>query len=181
MRFIIYTLATVAALAGCANTPTPAANAGQSQAQLMFVQSAEDILKVDAATSGVAAGEGESSRPCTSPTGRSGSPGISSWPTTCRDVEGRQGQTSAPIRRTRPSRSTSRGARSRRSWWSQLTKPVVDGADLVYTYKIVEGTMPANGGATSLFIDWYGVALGRASTVSASGDAASRGCPDFCV
>jgi hypothetical protein len=30
-----------------------------------------------------------------------------------------------------------------------IMKPVVDGADLLYTYKIVEGTMLANGGATS--------------------------------
>jgi hypothetical protein len=41
-----------------------------------------------------------------------------------------------------------------------IMKPVVDGADLLYTYKLVEGTMPANGGETSLFIDWYGVGGG---------------------
>lgn len=35
----------------------------------------------------------------------------------------------------------------------KITKPVVDGADLVYDYSIINGTMPANGGATSLFID----------------------------
>jgi hypothetical protein len=39
----------------------------------------------------------------------------------------------------------------------KITKPVVDGADLVYSYSIVSGTMPANGGATSLFIDGIGV------------------------
>ena len=37
-----------------------------------------------------------------------------------------------------------------------ISKPVMDGADLVYTYKIIEGTMPTNGDATSLFIDWFG-------------------------
>ena len=42
----------------------------------------------------------------------------------------------------------------------KITKPVVDGADLVYTYKIIKGTMPARGGATSLFIDWIGVGGG---------------------
>ncbi len=41
-----------------------------------------------------------------------------------------------------------------------LTHPVVDGADLVYTYKVLNGTMPANGGPTALFIDWIGVGGG---------------------
>ena len=38
----------------------------------------------------------------------------------------------------------------------KITKPVVDGADLLYSYQIIDGTMPAAGGATSIFIDWYG-------------------------
>ena len=42
----------------------------------------------------------------------------------------------------------------------KITKPVVDGADLVYNYRIIDGTMPANGGATSLFIDWIGAGGG---------------------
>ena len=42
----------------------------------------------------------------------------------------------------------------------KITNPVVDGADLVYTYKIIEGKMPASGGATALFIDWIGVGGG---------------------
>ena len=42
----------------------------------------------------------------------------------------------------------------------KITNPVVDGADLIYSYKIINGTMPARGGATSLFIDWIGVGGG---------------------
>ncbi len=42
----------------------------------------------------------------------------------------------------------------------KLTNPVVDGADLIYSYKVINGTMPAKGGATSLFIDWIGVGGG---------------------
>jgi hypothetical protein len=42
----------------------------------------------------------------------------------------------------------------------KITNPVVDGADLVYSYKLIEGKMPAGGGATSLFIDWIGVGGG---------------------
>ena len=42
----------------------------------------------------------------------------------------------------------------------KITNPVVDGVDLIYSYKIIQGTMPASGGATSLFIDWIGVGGG---------------------
>jgi hypothetical protein len=41
-----------------------------------------------------------------------------------------------------------------------ISNPKVDGADLVYNYKVIEGTLPAGGGATSLFIDWIGVGGG---------------------
>ena len=37
-----------------------------------------------------------------------------------------------------------------------ITNPKVDGADLTYNYRIIGGTLPAAGGATSLFIDWIG-------------------------
>jgi len=41
----------------------------------------------------------------------------------------------------------------------EITNPVVDGADLTYTYKIIKGKMPLTGGQAALFIDWirYGV------------------------
>ena len=42
----------------------------------------------------------------------------------------------------------------------KLTNPVVDGADLIYSYKVINGTMPAKGGPTSLFIDWIGAGGG---------------------
>ncbi len=42
----------------------------------------------------------------------------------------------------------------------KITNPVVDGADLIYSYKLIEGKLPAAGGATSLFIDWIGVGGG---------------------
>ena len=41
-----------------------------------------------------------------------------------------------------------------------ISKPVVDGRDLVYSYKLIEGTMPKSGGASALFIDWIGVGGG---------------------
>jgi hypothetical protein len=38
----------------------------------------------------------------------------------------------------------------------EILDPVVQGKDLVYRYKLIEGKVPASGGATSLFIDWIG-------------------------
>ena len=42
----------------------------------------------------------------------------------------------------------------------KLTQPIVDGDDLIYSYKLIEGTMPKAGGASALFIDWIGPAGG---------------------
>ncbi|WP_013320536.1 hypothetical protein [Gloeothece verrucosa] len=42
----------------------------------------------------------------------------------------------------------------------EITHPVIDGKDLVYNYKLINGTMPKSGGATALFIDWIGVGGG---------------------
>jgi hypothetical protein len=36
----------------------------------------------------------------------------------------------------------------------KVTNPVVEGADLIYRYKVLDGKMPSRGGATTLFIDW---------------------------
>lgn len=42
----------------------------------------------------------------------------------------------------------------------EISHPVVEGKDLVYRYKLIEGAMPKTGGATALFIDWIGVGGG---------------------
>ena len=36
----------------------------------------------------------------------------------------------------------------------ELSNPVVEGKDIVYNYKLLDGAMPASGGASTLFIDW---------------------------
>ena len=41
-----------------------------------------------------------------------------------------------------------------------ISNPKMEGADLVYNYKMIDGKLPAAGGATSLFIDWIGVGGG---------------------
>jgi hypothetical protein len=45
----------------------------------------------------------------------------------------------------------------------EITNPVVDGADLIYSYRIINGTMPAHGGPAALFINLigYGGGVGR--------------------
>lgn len=42
----------------------------------------------------------------------------------------------------------------------EISRPVIDGKDLVYSYKLIEGTIPRTGGQTALFIDWIGVGGG---------------------
>jgi hypothetical protein len=42
----------------------------------------------------------------------------------------------------------------------EISKPKVEGKDLVYCYKIIEGKLPGGGGATCLFIDRVGVGGG---------------------
>ncbi len=42
----------------------------------------------------------------------------------------------------------------------KISNPVVEGNDLIYSYKLIEGSMPKSGGATALFIDWIGVGGG---------------------
>jgi hypothetical protein len=42
----------------------------------------------------------------------------------------------------------------------EISHPVIDGNDLVYRYKLIDGAMPKASGATALFIDWIGVGGG---------------------
>jgi hypothetical protein len=42
----------------------------------------------------------------------------------------------------------------------EILDPRIDGKDLVYGYKLVNGKLPASGEETALFIDWIGVGGG---------------------
>src|SRR5436309_10334599 len=42
----------------------------------------------------------------------------------------------------------------------EISHPVIDGKDLVYNYKLIEGMMPKSDGTTALIIDWIGVGGG---------------------
>lgn len=42
----------------------------------------------------------------------------------------------------------------------EISNPAIEGQDLVYSYKLIDGTMPKSSGAAALFIDWIGVGGG---------------------
>jgi hypothetical protein len=42
----------------------------------------------------------------------------------------------------------------------EISHPVMEGKDLIYKYKLIDGEMPKAGGASALFIDWIGVGGG---------------------
>lgn len=42
----------------------------------------------------------------------------------------------------------------------EILNPTVDGQDMVYDYKVIDGKLPAEGGETAMFIDWIGVGGG---------------------
>jgi hypothetical protein len=149
-------LGAAAVLGGCAGSPGPGAAADGSQAQLMFVQSAED-LRVDTARSTLRLVKVNpqtvyfSDRPNRIAGHLRMADYLKTW------KEGRDNFGADPPNATLSVYEP--GSAEPRLVVVTLMKPVVDDADLVYTYKIVEGTMPASG-ATSLFIDWYGVGGG---------------------
>jgi hypothetical protein len=158
MRFVPYALVAAAFIAGSAGAQTSGATADKApQAQLMFIHSAED-LKVDAATSTFRLGKVNpqtvyfSDRPQRIAGNLKLADYLKTW------KEGRDNFNADPPNATLSVYEP--GQAEPTLVVVTITKPVVDGADLVYGYKVLEGKMPAAGGATTLFIDWYGVGGG---------------------
>jgi hypothetical protein len=56
----------------------------------------------------------------------------------------------------------------------EISQPVIDGKDLVYSYNLIEGAMPKAGGATAFFIDWIGAGGGVGASFHGAG-AGARG------
>ena len=42
----------------------------------------------------------------------------------------------------------------------EISDPQIDGSDFIYSYKLIEGSLPAGGGPTALFIDRIGIGGG---------------------
>ena len=157
MKSIHALLMAVAVLGGCAGTPQPSADAGKAQAQLMFVQTADD-LKVDTAARTLRLVKVNpqtvyfSDRPQRIAGNLKLADYLKTW------SEGRDSFNADPPNATLSVYEPGRAEPT--LVVVTIMKPAVDGADLVYGYKLLEGTMPAAGGATTIFIDWYGVGGG---------------------
>lgn len=155
MKTLVATMCAAAVLAGCAGTPQSGADAGK--AQLMFVQSADD-LKVDTATRTLRLVKVNpqtvyfSDRPQRVAGNLKLAEYLKTW------TEGRDSFGADPPNATLSVYEPGRAEPT--LVVVTITKPVLDGADLVYGYKLLEGAMPAAGGATTIFIDWYGVGGG---------------------
>jgi hypothetical protein len=144
------TLATaMLAMAGCASTSTTSTS---GEAQLMFVQSAEDLradpakgtfrlVKVNQQTLYF------SDRPQRIAGHLKMADYLRTW------HEGKDNFGDDPPNATLSVYESGRAEQT--LVVVKITNPVVDGADLIYSYKILDGKMPASGGATSLFIDWF--------------------------
>ena len=140
-------------MTGCSTaSKKPAASAASPEAQLMFVQSAEDVA-VDPATKTLRlvkvsqhtlyfsdrpvriAGHVKMADYLTEWTAKAGKDNFGVDPPNATLSVYEPGQPENTIAVV------------------EITNPIVQGADLLYTYKIINGTLPAAGGATALFID----------------------------
>jgi hypothetical protein len=149
---VILPVAAVLAMGACATTSTTS-----SDAELMFVQSAED-LRVDPAKSSFRLVKVNqqtlyfSDRPKRIAGHLTMADYLKTW------KEGRDNFGADPPNATL---SIYEPGQARQTLVVvTITNPLVDGSDLVYTYKVLDGKMPTRGGATALFIDWLGVGGG---------------------
>ena len=155
-----YTLTAFLFAAAMLSTVTSqTAPAATSKTQLMFVQSAED-LKVDPATSTFRLVKVNQQTLYFSdrPERIAGHMKMADYLTEWSKAEGADNFTADP-----PNAILSvyeKGNDNNTVVVVKITHPVVDGNDLVYNYKLIKGKIPANGGATALFIDSIGVGGG---------------------
>jgi hypothetical protein len=154
----ILVAAMVLSMAACATSST-ASSVASDKVQLMFVQIAEDV-KVDPAASTIRLVKVNqqtlyfSDRP----------ERIAGHMNMARYLEEWTSQAGKDSFKADPPNGVlsvyERGKSDNTLTVVKLTNPKMDGADLVYSYKLIEGKLPSTGGATSLFIDWIGVGGG---------------------
>ena len=148
-----------AALLVAAATPLSAlsATAPESKAQLMFVQSA-DSLKVDAKTLRLVNVSPQTIYFADRPVRTAGHIAMPAYLKEWTAAAGPNNFSKDPPNATLSVYEP--GKDSNTLTVVEISQPVVEGRDLVYSYKLLEGKMPATGGATALFIDWIGVGGG---------------------
>jgi hypothetical protein len=154
----VFLAAVILSIAACATTSTTSSTASD-KIQLMFVQIAED-LKVDAATSTLRLVKVNQQTLYFSdrPERIAGHINMASYLKEWTSQAGKDNFKADP-----PNAVLSvyeQGKSDNTLAVVTIMNPVVDGADLIYSYKVIDGKMPAGGGATSLFIDWIGVGGG---------------------
>ena len=154
-------LAAVAfSVAACAKTPTaPTSATSQSAPQFMFVQSAEDI-KVDPAktTFRLVKVNQQTLYSTDRPQRIAGHIKMPDYLAEWTRAAGANNFSTDPPNATLSVYEP--GQPDNTVTVVKITQPVVDGDDLIYRYKLIEGTMPNAGGATALFIDWIGAGGG---------------------
>ncbi len=143
---------------GSTSTPS-AATPSSEKAQLMFVQTAED-LKVDSAASTLRLVKVNpqalyfADRPQRIAGHMKMSDYMSEWTKAAGPDNFANDPPNATLSVYEPGQPDSSLA------VVEISHPVVDGADMVYNYKVISGTLPKAGGETALFIDWIGVGGG---------------------
>ncbi len=145
-------VAAVLAMAGCATT-SRTGSASSEQPQMMFVQSAEDI-KVDAAADTFRLVKVNqqtiyfSDRPQRIAGHMKMADYLKEWTAKAGKDNFGADPPNATISIYEP------GQADNTLVVVKITNPVVEGPDLIYSYKVLEGKMPGSGGATTIFIDW---------------------------
>jgi hypothetical protein len=168
-RAALVLAAVLLSLAACAKKPAPSSE----KAQLMFVQTAED-LKIDPAQSTFRLVKVNpqtlyfSDRPLRI-AGHITMPAyLKEWTA----AAGPENFTSDPPNATLSIYTA--GQPDNTLAVVKISNPITDGNDLVYSYKLIEGKIPDAGGATALFIDWIGPGGGAGAGFHGAG-AGARG------
>jgi hypothetical protein len=154
--FLAVLLFTAAMLSAAASQTAPSAS---SKTQLMFVQSAED-LKVDAAknTFRLVKVNQQTLYFSDRPERIAGHMKMDQYLAEWAKAEGPDNFSSDP-----PNAILSvfePGQADNTVVVVKISHPVVDGNDILYSYKLISGEIPSKGGATALFIDSIGVGGG---------------------
>ena len=150
--------AVILSMAACTTTSTTSSTASESP-QLMFVQIAED-LKVDPATSTFRLVKVNqqtlyfSDRPVRIAGHIKMADYLKEWTAEAGKDNFGEDPPNATISVYEPGQPDNTIA------VVEIMHPKIDGPDLIYSYKLIDGKLPASGGATSLFIDWIGVGGG---------------------